>query len=30
MHFESAGGLELSVGEIMLKNDTILYHSKNI
>ena len=26
MHFVSAGGLALSVGEIMLKSDTSLYH----
>jgi len=26
MHFVSAGGLALSVGEIMLKSDTALYH----
>jgi len=26
MHFLSAGGLALSVGEIMLKSDTALYH----
>ena len=26
MHFVSAGGLVLSVGEIMLKSDTALYH----
>ena len=26
MHFISAGGLALSVGEIMLKSDTALYH----
>ena len=26
MHFVSAGGLALSVGEIMLKSDTVLYH----
>jgi len=26
MHFVRAGGLALSVGEIMLKSDTALYH----
>jgi hypothetical protein len=26
MHFVSAGGLALSVGEIILKSDTALYH----
>jgi len=26
MHFVSAGGLALSVGEITLKSDTALYH----
>jgi len=26
LHFVSAGGLALSVGEIMLKSDTALYH----
>jgi hypothetical protein len=26
MHFVSAGGLALSVGEIILKIDTTLYH----
>jgi hypothetical protein len=29
MDFVSAGGLALSVGEVMLKSDTILYHSEN-
>ena len=26
MHFVSAGGLALSVGEVMLKSNTALYH----
>jgi hypothetical protein len=30
MHFVSAGGLALSVGEIMLKSDTALYHFRTI
>ena len=30
MHFVRAGGLALSVGEIMLKSDTALYHFRTI